>query len=110
VKRNLDTQAKITKEMRKVLSNRIDDNKARDVQISKMEGIIAGMEETVEELVDFKNINLTCRPMDPFQALVYMIYKYLEFVAIMFITYFTSFKGGTSLLVYNGSHIKCQLY
>jgi len=39
-----------------------------------------------------------------------MIYKYLEFVAIMFITYFTSFKGGTSLLVYNGSHIKCQLY
>jgi hypothetical protein len=28
----------------------------------------------------------------------------------MFITYFTSFKGGTSLLVYNGSHIKCQLY
>jgi len=68
VKRNLDTQAKITKEMRKVLSNRIDDNKARDVQISKMEGIIAGMEETVEELVDFKNINLTCRPMDPFQA------------------------------------------
>jgi predicted nuclease with TOPRIM domain len=62
---NLEKQSENTEDLRQLLNGRINNDKAIEAQISNLGGLVACLDEKLDDL---KNLSLTVTPVDPFEA------------------------------------------
>jgi hypothetical protein len=65
---NLEKQMENTEHLRQLLSGRINNDKATEAQISKLGGLVACLDEKLDDVLELKNLSLTVTPVDPFEA------------------------------------------
>jgi len=65
---NLEEQAEMKADMKNLLSGCIHNDKATEDQISKLGSIVACLDEKLDDVLELKNLTLTVRPVDPFEA------------------------------------------